>query len=175
MRRQAIERLLPAAYQRAAATPGSVLGALLEVMEELHEPDEILLEHVDDLFAPYRTTDRLAGFLAGWVALEHLVPGPGPDGTQRLPLPVGRLRNVVAEGAALAQWRGTPYGLRRFLETACGTTGFEIEEPAARRFHFVVHVPAEATDQLDLIRRIVEREKPAATTYALELHPSDTT
>jgi phage tail-like protein len=168
MRRQSIERLLPAAYQRAAATPGTVLGALLEVMEELHEPDEVLLENVDDLFAPYRTPDRLAAFLAGWVGLEHLVPGRGPDGTQRLPMPVGRLRNLVAEGAALAQWRGTPYGLRRFLEIACGSTGFEIEEPPAHSFHFVVHVPAEAADLLDLVRRIVEREKPAATTYELK-------
>ncbi|NUT32200.1 MAG: phage tail protein, partial [Hamadaea sp.] len=48
MRRSAIERLLPAAYQRAAV-PGSVLGALLDVMETLHDPDERLLAEVDDL------------------------------------------------------------------------------------------------------------------------------
>ncbi|RBI96481.1 phage tail protein, partial [Micromonospora provocatoris] len=60
MRRAAIERLLPAAYQRAAG-PGSVLGALLDVMEALHAPDEAVLADVDALFGPYRTPD---GFVA---------------------------------------------------------------------------------------------------------------
>ena len=102
------------------------------------------------------------------MALEHLVPARQPaDGSLQLPIPVGQLRNLVAEGSALAQWRGTPTGLRRFLEIACGTTGFAIEEPPARRFHFVVVVPAAAADQVELVRQIVEREKPAATTYEI--------
>lgn len=151
MRHQAIERLLPAAYQRAA-TRGSVLYALLDVMEGMHAPDEEVLETVDDLFAAYRTRDELLPFLARWLALEHL------------PVPAGRLRNLIAEGAALAQWRGTPEGLLRTLEIATGVGGFAIEEPRDRPYHFVVRVPAAAAGQVALIRRIVEAEKPAATT-----------
>ncbi|HZN76772.1 MAG TPA: phage tail protein [Micromonosporaceae bacterium] len=162
MRHQAIEKLLPAAYQRAAA-PRSVLSALLYVMEDMHAPDEAVLESVDDLFEAYRTRDQLLPFLARWLALDHLVPQQA-GASARLPMPVGRLRNLVAEGAALAQLRGTPEGLRRTLEISTGVTGFTIEEPANKPYHFVVRVPPAAADQLPLIRRIVDTEKPAATT-----------
>jgi phage tail-like protein len=164
MRHQAIERLLPAAYQRAAA-PGSVLNALLDVMETMHAPDEAVLDTVDDLFAAYRTQDSFVPFLARWLVLDHLLPQPRAGRNDaRLPVPVGRLRDLVAEGAALAQWRGTPDGLRRTLEVATGVGGFTIDEPPDRPYHFVVRVPPAAADQLALIRRVVEAEKPAATT-----------
>jgi phage tail-like protein len=163
MRHQAIERLLPSAYQRAA-TSGSVLSALLDVMEGMHAPDEAVLETVDDLFSAYRTRDPLVPFLARWLALDSLLPFGGTGAAARLPMPVGRLRNLVAEGAALAQLRGTPEGLRRTLEIATGVAGFAIEEPESRPYHFVVRVPPAAADQLALIRRIVTTDKPAATT-----------
>src|SRR5262245_12252203 len=101
MRHQAIKRLLPAAYQRAA-TPRSVLNALLEVMDDLHAPDEAVLDTVDDLFTAYRTRDQLLPFLARWLALDHLVPPASAATPARLPMPAGRLRNLVAEGARLA-------------------------------------------------------------------------
>jgi phage tail-like protein len=176
MRREAIERLLPAAFARAV-TPESVLGALLDVMETLHAPDETVLDKVDELFDAYRSPDALVAFLAGWVALEHLlVPGgSGESGDAcRLPVPVGRMRNVLAEGAALASWRGTPRGLRLLLETITGVPGFVIEEPADRTFHVLVHVPADAAGQLDLIARVVDSAKPAATTCAIVPSPQQT-
>ncbi|MGH3491040.1 MAG: phage tail protein [Actinopolymorphaceae bacterium] len=162
MRRPAIDRLLPAAYERAAVQ-GSVLGALLDVMEQLHAPDEELLARIDDVSAPYRAPDRFVPFLARWVGLEHLVSTRGMSASSADQVPVGRLRDLVAVGAELARWRGTPYGLRGFLETATGVSGFVIDEP--HPFTFVVRVPASAADQIELVRRIVEAEKPAATTY----------
>ncbi|SBT42031.1 phage tail protein [Micromonospora narathiwatensis] len=161
MRRTAIERLLPAAYQRAAG-PGSVLGALLDVMETLHAPDEAVLADVDALFGPYRTRDGFVAYLTRWVALDHVVAAPRAD--TPLPLPLGRLRDLVAHGALLARWRGTPYGMRTALELATGVTGFVLDEPADRPFHLLVRVPPAAADQLALITRIVEAEKPAAVT-----------
>ncbi|MEU5722177.1 phage tail protein [Micromonospora sp. NPDC047738] len=161
MRRAAIERLLPAAYQRAAG-PGSVLGALLDVMEALHAPDEAVLADVDALFAPYRAGDGFVAYLTRWVAMDHVVAAPRADAP--LPLPVGRLRDLVAHGALLARWRGTPYGMRTALELATGVSGFLLEEPADRPFHVVVRVPPAAADQLAVITRIVEAEKPAAVT-----------
>jgi phage tail-like protein len=161
MRRQAIERLLPAMYQRAA-TPGGVLYALLDVMESMHAPSEATLAAVDDLVAPYRTPDALVPFLIGWVALDHIAPR---GRTQSIP--VGRLRNLVGRSAELAAWRGTAFGLRTMLETVTGVTGFIIEEPADRPFHIAVRVPPAALDQIDLVRRVVAAEKPAATTCAV--------
>ncbi|GAB3936461.1 phage tail protein [Micromonospora vulcania] len=164
MRRSAIERLLPAAYQRACV-PGSVLWALLEVMEELHAPDEAILAEVDALFDPYRAPDRLVAQLTRWVAMDHVVASPRPDAP--LPLPVGRLRDLVANAALLARWRGTPYGMRRALELATGLSGFAIDEPADRPFHVVVRLPAVAAGQLAVITRIVEAEKPASATVEI--------
>ncbi|MGB2567165.1 phage tail protein [Micromonospora citrea] len=161
MRRAAIERLLPAAYQRAAVD-GSVLAALLEVMEALHAPDEAVLADVDALFAAYRTPDGLVAYLTRWVAMDHVLAPPRPDAP--LPLPVGRLRDLVAHGAHLARWRGTPYGMRTALELATGVTGFVLDEPADRPFHLVVRVPPAAAGLLAAVTRIVEAEKPAAVT-----------
>ncbi|MGY0007557.1 phage tail protein [Micromonospora sp. I033] len=169
MRRAAIERLLPAAYQRAAG-PGSVLGALLDVMEALHAPDEAVLADVDALFAPYRTPEGFVAYLTRWVAMDHVVAAPRSDAP--LPLPLGRLRDLVAHGALLARWRGTPYGMRTALELATGVTGFVLDEPADRPFHVVVRVPPEAADRLALVTRIVEAEKPAAVTVEVTTDPA---
>ena len=172
MRRAAIERLLPAVYQRTAG-PGGVLGAVLDVMEQLHAPDEARLETVDDLFAPYRTPDGFVGFLASWLALDPFAP-PGSagglaNGARPPSVPVGRLRDLVATGAELAQWRGTATGLIGMVETALGVSGVQVQEPPGRAFHFVVRVPASAAGQLDLVRRITEAVKPAATTYEVTI------
>jgi len=155
MRSDRIARLLPSAYQRAA-TPDSVLCGLLDAMEELHAPSEAVLASVDTLPAPYRAPAALLPFLTRWVALDHL----GITGA----VPAGRLRDLVACGAYLARWRGTATGLRALLETATGVSGFAVEETAQRPFHIVVRVPATAADRLDLVRRLVALEKPAATT-----------
>jgi phage tail-like protein len=165
MRSTAIERLLPAVYQRGAG-PGTVLGALLDVMAGLHEPDEARLERIDDMFAPYRTPDAFVAFLARWVALDASLYG---DGTTQPPIPIGRLRDLVASGAALAQWRGTVEGLTALLQTALGMPGIAVEEPDDRPFHFVVRLPAAASDRIGLVKRIVDAEKPAATTCEIRI------
>jgi phage tail-like protein len=160
MRRSAIERLLPTAYQQAAG-PGTVLTALLDVMEQVHTPSEQRLADVAELFSPYRTPDEFVRFLAGWVAVDHVA---GPPGTEVSP-PVGRLRDLVAEGAGLAQWRGTAAGLKAMVEIVTGVPGFAVEESPERPFHVVVRVPAAARPQLPLIERVVEVERPAAVTF----------
>jgi phage tail-like protein len=163
MRREHIERLLPAGFQRAAE-PGSILAALLDVMELLHAPSELTLEHVDDLAAGYRAPDRLLPFLVRWVAFDHLTGGGrvGQDSTGGLP--IGRLRDLVANAASLSAARGTAAGLSRLLTIVSGIDGFRVDEPADAPFHIVVVVPPAAAPQIDLIRRVVATEKPAATT-----------
>jgi phage tail-like protein len=162
MRRQAIERLLPAVYQRAAATTG-VLPALLEAMEAMHAPSEDVLAAVDDLFTAYRSPAKMVHFLLGWLAFDHVLSRPGPHAPTVSAVPMGRLRDLLADGASLAQRRGTAAGLRDVIATVTGLP-VRISEPPDRPFHVVVHVPASAADQIPLIRRVVEAEKPAATT-----------
>jgi len=166
--KQQIERLLPASFQRTA-TGGGVLDALLAVMESLHAPSEATLTHVEDLFAAYRAPDILLPFLVGWVAWDHIGAAPAVGADPRGGIPVGRLRDLVANAAWLAASRGTEHGLCRLLSTVTGTAGFTVDEPADRAFHLVVRVPPEAADHLDLIRRVVAAEKPAATTCEVVL------
>jgi hypothetical protein len=169
VRRQSIERLLPQAYQQVAEPPG-VLAALLAAMERMHEPSERVLAAVDDLFTAYRSPDRMVGFLLGWVALDHVpnpsgVPGvPGVPGAPRSSaVSQGRLRDLLAQGAWLAQRRGTAAGLGALIETVIGIP-VAIEEPTDRPFHVVVRLPAAAAHHRALVCRVVEAEKPAATT-----------
>ena len=156
MRRPVIERMLPAAFQRAAARPG-LLVALLEAMEAMHAPDEETLEAVEDLFAPYRAPDRMVGFLLGWVAFDHVLADASSVAS-------GRLRDLLANGAELSRRRGTAEGLRRVIATVTGVP-VRVEEPPGREFHVLVRVPASAVALVPLIARLVEAEKPAATTY----------
>ncbi|MFY1638009.1 phage tail protein [Solwaraspora sp. WMMB335] len=168
MRRQAIERLLPGNYQRVAG-PGGVLGAMIEVMAGMHEPCEARLDAADDLFHPYRAPAAMVPFLLHWMAADHLLGGVGAVAGNEIPL--GRLRNALARAAAAAQWRGTAHGLRTVIEDLAGVSGIRLSEPADQPFHVIVHVPADAADAVALIRRVVEQEKPAATTYEIHIPP----
>ena len=169
MQRAAIEQLLPAVFQ-LAATPGSPTMAVLDAMEALHEPDEVVLSEIDRYFDPYRAPERFVPFLARWVDLGWLLAleGGRPYGTVPYPAGATALRNLVALGASLAQQRGTPVGLCRFLDTATGVPGFAVDDALPDRpFHVRVTAPAAARPLADLIHRVVDAEKPASTTYEL--------
>jgi phage tail-like protein len=147
MRSEEIALLLPAAYQRAWY-PSGPLGALLDVMEALHEASEEQLSHVEDLFHPYRCPERMLPFLARWVAIDHL----------------GSRRDLIKGGAGLAQSRGTLAGLRQAIALSTGLSDVDIEE--AGPFHLVIRLPAGCA-QVEKIRHLVELEKPAATTFEI--------
>jgi len=181
MKRSDIEQLLPSVFQRTLR-PGRPLGALLETMEALHAPSEDILARLDELFNPRRTRDNLVPVLARWVDLGFLLERPGGDKLRAPPLDsistgLGRLRELIASAATLSKWTGTAQGLRRFLEIATGEKGFEIlenkvrvndgKDTVDRPFHLTVIVPESLQAHRDLIRRIVESEKPAYVTYSL--------
>ena len=166
MRRELIERLLPPIYQRTADAPG-VLAALLTAMESMQAPTEDVLSDVDDLFTAYRSPDRIVPFLLRWVAFDYVLGTTSADsGTPTIPM--GRLRDLVAVGAAVAQRRGTAAGLTAAIGAATGI-GVEVVESPQRPFHVVVRVPAEGADRLPLVQRVVEAEKPAATSAEVVL------
>ena len=74
-----------------------------------------------------------------------------------------RQRDLIANAADLSARRGTPAGLRRFLQLATGRDGFEIVT-GERDFHVLVRVPPDAADTLELVERIVTVLKPAHVT-----------
>ncbi len=176
MRREEIERLLPEIFRRTDR-PGGPLRALLEVMEELHEPDERVLGELDRHFDPNRCPDDRVPFLAGWVDLGWLLCEPGePDAPTARPFPAGnaRLRQLVVKASELSRWRGTNRGLLLFLSVATGMDGFSIEERPLddqgqpRPFHIKVTAPEAAQPHRLLLERIIEHERPIFVTYDLE-------
>ena len=157
--------------------------ALLGLMEELHAPSEIVLDRLDAMFNPRRTTQPFVIFLAYWVDLHRLfeeeLRGEWQKGLLRHPMStgLGHLRELVANAAYLSQWRGTNKGLLHFLQTATGAENFQIEEQAVddkgqpQPFHIKVHAPKETAPHEHLIKRIIELEKPAYVTYELVFEP----
>ena len=175
MKQAEIASLLPGVFQRTAQ-PKSVLAALLAIMEALHTPSEAVLRDLDGFFDPYRTADHFVAFLSGWVDLERLLVESPEEraltAVSPLPTGLGRLRELIAAAAYLAQWRGTRKGLQRFLETAIGIAGFEIHENVTegglpQPFHIVVRAPPGSAPYRVTIEKIIEQEKPAYVTYDL--------
>ena len=164
--------LLPEVFQRAVL-PGSPLLALLQTMEDLHAPSEQIIQNIERAFSPRHTSDAFLFFLARWVDLDRLIEPEKRSLRGQVPeyLPgLGHLRELIASAAYLSRWRGTRKGLRLFLETATGITGFEIDESPAdpsgipRAFHIRVRAPASAAVYRTMIERIIDSEKPAYVT-----------
>lgn len=182
MKATEIIQLLPGIFQRTVspAVPNSPLIAILAAMEELHAPTEAVLAELDTLFDPNRSPDRFVTFLARWTDLAQVLGRPArtgrieAEGEEPISTGIGRLRQLVQNAAYLSKWRGTRQGLIRFLETATGLTGFEIDdispEGAAKPFHIRVRVPAVLEPHRALIERIVVLERPAYVTSHLEFY-----
>jgi phage tail-like protein len=177
MQRAAIERLLPGVFQRALST-GSPLSAVLDAIQALQEPDEQILARLPEVFNARRTDERYLTMLAHWLNLARLFPARESEALpdwrpQRLPVPAGCMRELVANAARLSQQRGTTQGLQSFLEIATGVSPFRIEERVCAEdgaivpFHVRLLAPQAARACEELIERIVEQEKPAYVTWEL--------
>ena len=176
MDRQRIARYLPETFQ-AAVRPDNPLGAILAAMEALHAPAEAALDHLDAYLDPHRAPDPFVVMLAEWMDLDrYLEWSGGRPGVGKAQFAAGlpRLRLLVAEAAELARKRGTRQALERFLTVATGVPGFVVEENppgadgAPQPFHIRVRAPAQARRLGDLIRQIVDEERPVHATYEVE-------
>ena len=188
MDRARIARLLPETYQSAippeippsdptALVRKKPLAATLEVMEMLQAPAENALATLDAHIDPLRAPPSFALMLARWLDLDRYLDWTGGrpgEGAPRYAAGLGRLRLLCLEAAELARWRGTRRTLERILTVATGVSGYAVEENppgpkgVARSFHLRVVAPAAAQPLADLVRRIVDEERPAYTTYEIE-------
>jgi len=166
MKSSEIARLLPSIFQRTVGA-GNPLSAMLSVMEGLSAPAEAILADVDSIFDPSRTPDEFVPLLARWVDLDRIF-APREEADNVLSTGLGRLRELIRTASHLSKWRGTREGLRRFLETATGTTGFVIEEPVTRPFHLRVIAPQGTKAHQALIERIVDVERPVYATWEVQ-------
>jgi phage tail-like protein len=184
VKREAIVERLPDVFKQAAAGERNPLAVLLGVMEDLHERDEDILANFGRYVDPRRTTDEFVPYLAAWVDYAWLLLDPPDNPYSAVQRPftggLGRLRELVAWAAAESKWRGTSAGLVRMLERATGVQGYRVEEIVTDKsgqqlpFCIRVIVPRQAERYLDVVRRIVEHEKPAHVIAEARLEPAGT-
>ena len=169
-----IARLLPEVIQRTR-DESVLLNGLLGVMESLHEPSERVLENLDVFFDPYCCEERFVPLLASWFDFERFMTiTASGQMSHNLVSDLGCLRELVAQGSRIAQWRGTARGLKQCLEIITGCSGFQIDEyprDSEERllpFHVVVNAPAVSKQFQSLIEQVIEQEKPIHLTHELD-------
>ncbi|MEO8133200.1 MAG: phage tail protein [Betaproteobacteria bacterium] len=178
MQREDIQNLLPAVFRRAATSGNAIVGALLDVMEALHERPEHILKTLDVCFDPRRAPDELVPYLGRWVDLDRFYDqsfkGQSTDAQEPISTGVGALRELIHSAAYLSKWRGTRKGLQAFLEIATQVPGFVVSDASVggeghlKPFHILVRIPPDARPHGALIERIIQSEKPAYVTYETE-------
>lgn len=174
MKHLEINSLLPEVFQRTDQS-GSLLYGFLEAMESLTEPAEKILQHIHLYFNLYSTPDVFLPYFAKWVDLDRLFPSVNSHTLTSthgfIDIDSLRIRELILAATILSKLRGTSEGLKRFLNIATGVNDFDIDENLLP-FHIKVIAPRTAFEHRLLIERIIEQEKPAYVTYALEFsHP----
>lgn len=154
MRAAEIALLLPDVYRRSAP-PGSVLAAVLDVMEQLHQPSEDVLSAFEEYLDPLVTPTPFVRLLATWVDLERLDAAAAGQPS----LDVERMRLLVHLAAPLGGTRGTAEGLRLAVRAATGLP--ECRVLATGPFTVRVELPGATPAQLELARAVVHQERPA--------------
>ncbi len=147
-------RYLPAIY-----ADNDFLGRYLLIFESILSPIEWILDNFDMYLDPATAPREWLLWIAGWFdVLLH------PD------LPIERQRAIVAEIGELFLRRGTRRGLARLLELYFGVEP-EIEDQEKPN-HFTVRLKlgrGKAALSRVLAERLIESQKPAHTTYTLEI------
>jgi phage tail-like protein len=167
---------LPAIYREV-----DFIGRFLKVFEQGFEPSVDILQSFWAYLDPHTAPTSLLPFLAYWVGWPGQVPWD--EAAQR---------QLIRRALEIYRWRGTSYGLRLYLHLYSDlpedqilieesfTRSFELGKsslgPATmlgsgKPYHFTVRLKAPDPELLDqeLIRRIIEQEKPAFCTYDLRL------
>ena len=151
-------KYLPAIY---ADEP--FLNDFLSIFESIWIPLEAQIDQLHAYFDPALAPAEFLPWLGTWVDL--VLDENWPE---------ARRRALMQAAADLYRRRGTAGALRDYLAIYLGMQPEIVESGAEQPFHFTVlfRVPApDAIDQ-DRVRRIIEEEKPAHTTYTLQLEKS---
>jgi phage tail-like protein len=155
-------RYLPGIYQ---ADP--FVGRFLLIFESILDPIDRQVANLHHYFDPELTPADVLPWLGGWLGLVM---------DERWP--EERRRELISKAAQLYSWRGTPRGLRAMLTLYTGVEP-EIDEPEvtevdrdhnlAYTFTVRLTIPKDAEFDEDMVRRIIEQEKPAFARPVLEI------
>lgn len=158
--------LLPAPYQTDAA---SFLNRFLLIFESVLSPLDRTIGQLPRYLDPQVVPETMLPWLASWLALVL---------NERWP--IAARRELLAAAADLYRWRGTRRGLSAYLQIYTGVAP-TILEPGiiagatrdtalpAHTFRVLLTLPPQSHVERELVEAIIESEKPAHTTYTLEI------
>lgn len=157
---------LPPMYQ-----DDEFLSRFLLIFESILEPLDQTIDSINHYFDPRLAPEALLPWLAAWV-----------DVVLNDKWPIERRRELITMAAELYRWRGTRRGLREYLRIYAGVEPL-VEEPGreqddsprlpAHVFRVTLEVPNPDVIERDLVEAIIEAEKPAFTSYQLEIRRAD--
>ena len=166
---------LPAFYREDDFT-----GRFLSIFEDILTPIEGIVDNLAFYFDPGTTPQAFLPWLAFWVGL--VLDERWPE---------ARRRQLIKSVVELYRWRGTKQGLSEYLRiytgvvpqvlehtpviqlgtnTNSGTIETRGTEYEAHCFTVILEVPDVSTIDADIVRSIIESEKPAHTTYILQIN-----
>lgn len=137
------------------------LDGFLRIFESIWEPLERQIDQLYAYFDPHLTPTEFLPWLGTWVDLS--LDENWPE---------ARRRELIHRAADLYRRRGTPGALRDYLTIYLGVEPEIVEDGAdGNPFHFTVifRVADPGAIDQDRVRRIIEEEKPAHTTYTLRV------
>lgn len=137
------------------------LDGFLRIFESIWSPLDRQIDQLHNYFDPRMTPVDLLPWLGTWVDLVLDENWPAP-----------RRRLLIEHAADLYRRRGTAGALRDYLAIYAGAPPEIVEDgDPGNPFHFsvVLRVPDPAAIEQDRVRRIIEEEKPAHTTYTLRV------
>jgi phage tail-like protein len=161
----------------------SFLGRYLLIFETIFDSVDLTIDQLPSYFAADAAPEEFLPWLASWVGL---ILDEG--------WPVERRRAVLANAMELHRWRGTVRGLSEHLLLYTGVKPEIVERGSGlklgkdsrlghqtvlgrgdRTNHFsvILRVPDPAEYDRNRIRTVIEAQRPAHTTYALFVIPSD--
>ena len=166
---------LPALYREDDFT-----GRFLNIFEDILKPIEGIVDNLAFYFDPRTTPQSFLPWLASWVGL--VLDERWPE---------ARRRQLIKSVVELYRWRGTKRGLSEYLRIYTGVVP-QITEPVIRAkakldrstklgakaylgggepFTFNVTIAVEDLTEvdIDIVRAIIEGQKPAHTTYTLKV------
>lgn len=139
----------------------------LLIFQSILDPLARTIDQTQMYFDPRITTESFLPWLASWMDL-----------VLNENWPVERRRALISAGADLYRWRGTRYGLSEFIRIYTGVAP-RIVEPGQEKanekrlpahvFQVILEVPDPSAIDRALVMAIIESEKPAHTSYMLDI------
>ncbi len=135
------------------------IDRFLRIFETIWEPLEWRQSSLEMYFDPRTAPTSMLDWLASWLGLPVAMH-----------YPESRRRALLHEAMDLYRWRGTTYGLARFIELSTGFPATISNEPGNP---FVIRVkinpPPDETVPLELLEDVIRTHKPAVMGYVIEV------